>query len=234
MTGRLATASPEPTLHPHGKETAMSLHAATAPMPAILLLGPTGSGKTPLGERLEQRGLGETPCVHFDFGAQLREAVGSRQSHASLSRSDVAFIRSVLETGALLEDEHFPIAWKILQSFRVARRMTPETVLVLNGLPRHLGQARALEGMVHVRMVVELRCSAETVRHRLRRNTGGDRTGREDDHPDAVRAKLAIFRQRTAPLLEYYEARGTQQVVIRVTPETTSEQMVDRLRQNMG
>jgi len=205
----------------------------TAPMPAILLLGPTGSGKTPLGERLEQGGLGNTPCVHFDFGAQLRAAVARGESHPCLSPSELDFLRTVLETGALLEDEHFPIALRILQSFRIDRCTDPTTLVVLNGLPRHLGQARALEGMVEVRAVVELQCSAETVWQRLHQNTGGDRTGRDDDHPEAVGAKLAIFQQRTAPLVEYYAAQGVRRLMIQVAPEMVAEQMVDHLRQRI-
>ncbi len=46
---------------------------------AILLLGPTGSGKTPLGQALEKKGLAGRRCVHFDFGANLREIAGLKR-----------------------------------------------------------------------------------------------------------------------------------------------------------
>jgi hypothetical protein len=39
---------------------------------AILPLGPTGSGKTPLGDYLEERGLFGRRCVHFDFGEKFK------------------------------------------------------------------------------------------------------------------------------------------------------------------
>ena len=39
---------------------------------ALLLIGPTGSGKTPLGELLERSGLWGRPCRHFDFGERMR------------------------------------------------------------------------------------------------------------------------------------------------------------------
>ena len=42
---------------------------------AIVLLGPTGSGKTPLGDLIERCGLWGAPCLHFDFGACLRSIV---------------------------------------------------------------------------------------------------------------------------------------------------------------
>ena len=41
--------------------------------PGILLLGPTGSGKTPLGDRLQIRDLWGRRCHHFDFGVRLRD-----------------------------------------------------------------------------------------------------------------------------------------------------------------
>ena len=43
---------------------------------AVLILGSTGSGKTPLGEYIEQNGLNGIKCHHFDFGACLRRISG--------------------------------------------------------------------------------------------------------------------------------------------------------------
>ena len=47
---------------------------------AVLLLGPTGAGKSPLGDWLEARGLWGRPCHHFDFGANLRAIVAAGPS----------------------------------------------------------------------------------------------------------------------------------------------------------
>ncbi|MGA2258817.1 MAG: hypothetical protein ABSG53_29470, partial [Thermoguttaceae bacterium] len=64
----------------------------------------------------------------------------------------------------------------------------PTTWIVLNGLPRHLGQAQAMEGIIDVRMVVHLACSAHAVvAERSGRSVGGDRSQREDDAPEAIR-----------------------------------------------
>ncbi|HET6430150.1 MAG TPA: hypothetical protein VFJ30_17170, partial [Phycisphaerae bacterium] len=82
---------------------------------AILLLGPTGSGKTPLGEMLQARGLRGRRCAHFDFGDSLRRAVAAASPPDGLPRQDIAFLKGVLESGALLEDEHFHIAETILR-----------------------------------------------------------------------------------------------------------------------
>ncbi|MDK1032856.1 MAG: hypothetical protein QGD94_12675 [Planctomycetia bacterium] len=102
---------------------------------AILLVGPTGSGKTPLGELLEERGLWEKRCFHFDFGRALRTVVEGGSDNGTFSRDELDFLAGVLRSGALLEDEHFHIAEKLLTSFIAERRITGEDILVLNGLP---------------------------------------------------------------------------------------------------
>ena len=190
---------------------------------ALLLLGPTGVGKTPLGEVIEKRGLWQMRCAHFDFGMNLREAVRRNTPDGRLSRADLDFLREVLEAGVLLEDEHFPLAKRILESFLARRHVEPDTLVVLNGLPRHVGQAEAMEAVLDVRAVIHLHGSADTVLARIRTNAGGDRSDREDDDPGAIRHKLELFEQRTAPLLDYYRKRNVLVETIDITAETTPE-----------
>jgi len=85
----------------------------TLPVDAVLLLGPTGAGKSPLGDALEQRGLLGRKCRHLDFGAELRSAVSGGKGSAAYSPEELDFIHGVLERGLLLENEHFPLAKKI-------------------------------------------------------------------------------------------------------------------------
>jgi len=202
-----------------------ALPAATSRHCAILLLGPTGSGKTPLGELLERRGLWGHACHHFDFGANLREVVANNRPDEQISASDIAFLSNVLQSGALLEDEHFSLAVRILDCFVAARGVESPDWLVLNGLPRHVGQAKALEGILRVEAVVRLECTPEAVMERIRANSGGDRSGRPDDSPLDGARKLAIFSIRTAPLLNYYQELGVRVETTPVTPETGAEEI---------
>ena len=171
---------------------------------AILLLGPTGSGKTPLGQALEKKGYEGRRCAHFDFGANLREIAALKRPPRGFTERDMSIIRDSLRTGALLENENFPIAVKVLERFRKKRRMRPGDLLILNGLPRHAGQAADMERIVKVVKVICLEATLKEVRERIRRNAGGDRSGREDDSDAEIARKYADYKKRTKPLLTYY------------------------------
>jgi adenylate kinase family enzyme len=199
--------------------------AATTTRAAILLLGPTGSGKTPLGQALEERGLWGHACSHFDFGAHLREIVARNQPDESITAEDIVLLRRLVREGLLLEGEDFPLAARILRRFMARQSPDPAAWIVLNGLPRHVEQAQAMEDVTEVRAVVHLACSARVVAERIGSNVGGDRARREDDVPEAVRRKLAIFAERTAPLLHYFRSRRVRIETVEVGPRTTAEEM---------
>ena len=187
------------------------------PPAAILLLGPTGAGKTPLGDWLQTHGLAGRNCRHFDFGAHLRAGTG-------LNAVEREWVQQLLTTGALLENETFSIAEKILRTFLDGHQ---DELLILNGLPRHVGQAIALEPIVSVIALIELRADAATIRERLRRNSGGDRSGRTDDDWVLVERKLATYVERTVPLIEYYRRRAVPILTTVVGVDSTPKAMVD-------
>jgi adenylate kinase family enzyme len=196
---------------------------------AILLLGPTGSGKTPLGERLQRTGLRGRRCAHFDFGRELRRIAAGGDRPGDLTGADAALLGEMLDTGGLLEDEHFRLAEAILRAFVAAHEPGEGDLIVLNGLPRHPGQAEALERLVDVRAVVHLSCPDEVAIERIGRDVGGDRCGRADDDAPAVRRKLALFARRSRPLLDHYRGRGVRVVTIEVRADTRAEDMCDVL-----
>ena len=199
------------------------------PMNALLLIGPTGAGKTPLGGLLEAKGLWDRRCHHFDFGANLRRGAGMEGPDAILAPDERAFVRTVLETNALLEDKDFPVARKIFLDFLARRGATAGDLVVLNGLPRHVGQAEAMEPLVRMELIVNLACEPETILERIRSNVAGDRTGRTDDTLVDIRQKLLTYTHRTTHLLAYYLTRGMRVVTIEVEPGTTAAEMRTRL-----
>ena len=142
-----------------------------------------------------------------------------------LSRIQVEIIQRKLERGALLEDDDFPIAVALLRGFLAAERVTARDLVVLNGLPRHQGQAMALEDWVEVRTVVLLEASAETILGRIQSDSGGDRQGRLDDGRDQVLERLRLYEERTRPLVGHYQSRGLEPVVLEVGVKTSAQEL---------
>lgn len=194
---------------------------------AVLLLGPTGAGKTPLGDCLQAWGLWGRRCRHFDFGAALRRLAETPNADGLLTAEEMRVVAESLRTAALLEDEHFPIARKVLSAF-VAETAAAD-LIVLNGLPRHVGQVRDVEAIVDVRAVVHLACAPEAAIARIRANTAGDRAERTDDDERAIRAKLDVFARRSLPLLEHYRRRGARIEAVQVDADARRENIWKQL-----
>ena len=202
---------------------------AGRPWPSWLLVGPTGSGKTPLGEELERRGFLGRRCVHFDFGADLRAIVAGREKANVLTATEFESVRTSLATGALFEDKDMPMIVKIVDRFAQERCLTADSLLVLNGLPRHRRQAEDLLGVVAVERVIRLEAPAAVIRERIRLDPGGDRSARIDDTLEEVEQRLAVFRERTFPLVSYYRERRALIVEIPVTASMTAAEAYQAL-----
>jgi adenylate kinase len=197
---------------------------------SILLLGPTSVGKSPLGDAISRDGLFGRRCHHLDFGSELRGAVSDAGRSAFYTRDELDFIHGVLAQGLLLENEHFPLAVKIISLFLNRSGFLQQSdILVLNGIPRHADQARDIATIAKIHALCVLDCSADVVLSRILSNVGGDRTEREDDNSGLIEKKLAIFRERTAPLIEHFEWQGSPVYRISVTESMTPGDAYRRL-----
>ena len=198
--------------------------------PALLLLGPTGAGKSPLGDHLQSRGLHGRRCVHLDFGASLREVADGMLRPPALSDDEVRTVGRALDADRLLTDDEFGIAGKLLDDFLAWQGVGADDLVVLNGLPRHVGQARDLEPLLEVRTVLHLKTAPEIAIERIRTNAGGDRSARADDAPSRVRSRLIRYARRTLPLVEYYASRGARIVEAEIGSGTSRDSGVEALR----
>lgn len=207
---------------------------SSPPWPSLLLIGPTGSGKTPLGDEIEGRGLYGRRCVHLDFGASLRAIASGPDAAGGLAEAEIAAVRASLATGALFEDRDLPLIVRIVERSVGRAGIGPEDMIVLNGLPRHEGQAEGLAGLLAVERIILLEADAAVIRHRLRLDPGGDRAGRPDDAVEAVQKRLGDYRKRTLPLLEYYRQRGVPVVTIRVTAAMSAAEMYGILAEEVS
>ena len=171
---------------------------------AILLIGATGTGKTPFGQQLETQNLWGKRYHHFDFGEQLRLSVSGKQK--VLTQAEVEKIEILLKSNSLLEDSDFGIAEKLLSQFIQNNTVSAEKdIIVLNGLPRHTGQAEAVSSTLDIELIIHFAADASTIKDRIAYNSGGDRTERTDDSIEEIENKLKIYRENTLPLTSYYK-----------------------------
>lgn len=191
-------------------------------MPRIVFLGPPGAGKGTQAAALA-RALG---IPHLSTGDLLRAAVAAK---TPLGVEADRFMRE----GKLVPDE---LVLKILEE-RLAQPDAKAGYL-LDGFPRTLAQAETLDRKTAVDVVVSFEIPSEEVVRRLserrwcptcqsvynlstqppKRAGLCDRDGTEllqrpDDRPEAVRTRLKVFADQTAPLLDYYRARGLLRTV---------------------
>lgn len=192
---------------------------------AILLLGPTGAGKTPLGKELEKKGFLHKRANHFDFGDNLRKIVSG---YLPFPKKDRVLIQNILKEGRLLKEEEFYLAERVLETFLTYKQYTPDSWLVLNGLPRNIYQALKLENITEIKYLIFLKACPSTLKFRLSADPAGDRKGRSDDLDKLVEYKLNWFQKETLPLIDYYKGNTTL-ITLEVSKRDTGEDLYKKL-----
>lgn len=158
----------------------------------ILILGPQGSGKGTQAKAIAARH--DTP--HVATGDILREAV----SHdTDLGRR----VQPILLRGDLVPDE--------LMVDLIRERLANEEGFVLDGFPRTVPQAEALDAMFEeigkpLDAVILLLVSDEVATSRLQARAVAE--GRADDSPAAIQNRLRLYHELTEPVVERYRAGG--------------------------
>jgi adenylate kinase len=110
-------------------------------------------------------------------------------------------VKPILESGELVGDD---LMVELIQD-RLSRGDTTPG-FILDGFPRTMVQAEMLDGIgrpIDAVLVLELD-ETYAVDRMLKR---AEEEGRSDDTPEAIRTRLANYRENTAPLVEWYRAR---------------------------
>ncbi|MBP7148379.1 MAG: nucleoside monophosphate kinase [Acidobacteria bacterium] len=204
----------------------MAPEPADPRLTALLLLGPTGSGKTPVGRALER--IAGWP--HLDFGAHLRQIAGSGDDHG-LDPAERDYVRALVAGNALFPDDALPLVRRIV-AHALAVAPAGAARVVLNGVPRTLAQARGLVDLLDVRHVVLLACAPGVAAARValrRAGQGPDDAGRADDDPAQVAHKLELFARETLPLVAHYRAAGATIVEAEVGVDIGDEELARHL-----
>ncbi len=163
------------------------LDAQNAP---VIFLGPAGAGKGTQAARLADR-LG---VPRISTGDMLREALAQGKP---LGRAAEPY----LERGDLVPDD-------LLIGMIRERIVDPDCGkgYVLDGFPRTLPQAEALEQMLGNQAASAVVLNLEVPRDELLRRLSG--RGRDDDRGQAVEHRLQDYEDQTRPLVEFYTKRG--------------------------
>jgi len=157
-------------------------------MTKIIFLGPPGSGKGTQGALIaEKHGI-----PHISTGDILRGAIAAQTPLGVKAKSYV-------DNGDLVPDE--------LILDLIEERLGQDDAQkgwILDGFPRNVPQAEFLTGLLkkldqNCDAVVNLDVPDEVILQRLLAR------GRKDDNEETINNRLDVYRQQTAPLIDYYQ-----------------------------
>lgn len=176
----------------------------------LIFLGPPGAGK---GTQAKQ--LAEALSIpHISTGDILRQALSEKTSLGIKAQS-------YMDQGELVPDQ---LVQEMVQE-RLAQTDAQRGWL-LDGFPRTVKQAEFLEQLLHTKgesgeKVINLDVPDDIVVGRLI-----DR-GRQDDTEEVIRRRLQVYRQETAPLIDYYKQKGQ---LLSVNGNQSPEAVTEELR----
>ena len=177
----------------------------------LILFGPPGAGKGTQAKVLQS----ENKLVQLSTGDMLRAAVAAG---TPVGRQ----VKDIMDRGELCPDN-------IVVSIIADRIQQPDAKngFVLDGFPRNVAQAEALERMLHEKGldldgVVELKVDegqlVRRIESRIKETLARGEPLRKDDDPEVLKTRLDAYRRQTAPLIHHYREKNLIRAVDGMAP----------------
>jgi len=201
----------------------------------LVFMGPPGIGKGTYSTAVSRR----YGIPHISTGDILREEV-KRGSEIGLRAKEY------MDRGELVPDD---IVMEVLR-----RRLSMadcERGFILDGFPRTLPQAEALDSITVIDLVLNFTAPDEVIIRRLSGRLicracgaiyhveymppkvpgvcdvcGGELYQRDDDRPEVVRRRLEVYRLQTEPIIRYYRDKG---ILVDVDASDQAERVIPRI-----
>jgi len=209
----------------------------------LIIFGPPGAGKGTYASRVAV----ELKIVNIATGDIFRNEIKEKTALGNR-------IADFVEKGLLVPDE---IVIEVLK--KRLSKANSQRGFILDGYPRTVDQAKALDEVVKVDAVIRLVVPEQVIIERLstRRvckkcdaiynvkylrpkvegvcdKCGGELVQREDDKPEVIRERLRVYEKQTQPLIEHYRGRlpilGIECNSVDVPPEKIVKKILRELQ----
>lgn len=163
----------------------------------LVFSGPPGAGKGTQAEALSQ----SAGLAHLATGDMFRAAVAAGTPLGEKARK-------IMASGALMPDS------VVMDIIRSPIEENLGRGFILDGFPRTMPQAKALDAMLEAMGsaldgVISLTVDEEQVRARMRnRLKAAGEAAREDDREDVFTTRMAAYWEHARPLMDYYQEQG--------------------------